>query len=314
MQASMERLGAEVTYYDERCIETSLDKALLKIVPSIFNNKTKKYYDNITKKCEGVYFDYIYFYGADMINTEILMKIKKNIKHKKMVMYFADSVKGIKKYDDMMPIIDKLCTFDRGDYEYYHQKNPNVEFLPLFYSKEYRVEKNSKKQNEKYGLVFVGTIHSDRLEFLEAIKKQAEAMGLRVCFYYYLQARFMYYYRWILDKHFRKKKLSDFRYKKVSAQQVSKLISHSKCVVDAQYPKNKGLTMRTFETLGMRKKLITTNKEIKNYDFYDPNNILIVDRVNPQIDASFFDTEYCDIPEDIYNKYDVDSWTLNLLS
>ena len=35
--------------------------------------------------------------------------------------------------------------------------------------------------------------------------------------------------------------------------------------------------MRTIEMLGALK-MITTNAEIQNYDFYHPNNICIVDR------------------------------------
>ena len=33
--------------------------------------------------------------------------------------------------------------------------------------------------------------------------------------------------------------------------------------------------MRTFEALGAGKKLITTNKEIKKYSFYESNNIFL---------------------------------------
>ena len=51
--------------------------------------------------------------------------------------------------------------------------------------------------------------------------------------------------------------------------------------------------MRTIEiALGMRKKSITTNLDIKEYDFYDKNNILIIDRKNPIINKEFLETNY----------------------
>ena len=37
--------------------------------------------------------------------------------------------------------------------------------------------------------------------------------------------------------------------------------------------------------IGLKKKLITTNKDIVNYDFYNSNNIMVVDRANFQIDT-----------------------------
>lgn len=66
--------------------------------------------------------------------------------------------------------------------------------------------------------------------------------------------------------------------------------------------------MRTIETHGMRKKLITTNQNIKNYDFYDENNILIVDRKNPVIPYAFVESKYKMLPENIYDKYSLTYW------
>jgi hypothetical protein len=123
----------------------------------------------------------------------------------------------------------------------------------------------------------------------------------------------MFFYYCIINKEFRKRKISDFRYEKLSSKEVEKIMKQSKCIVDAQYPKNTGLTMRTFETLGTRKKLITTNKDISNYDFYNKNNIMIVDRFNPIINKIFFETDYEDVDKFVYDEYYIDNWMLNLL-
>lgn len=65
----------------------------------------------------------------------------------------------------------------------------------------------------------------------------------------------------------------------------------------------------------MRKKLITTNKQITDYDFYHPNNIYVIS--DPQyfeIPQSFFDTEYTEIDESIREKYHQRSWTQRITS
>lgn len=71
--------------------------------------------------------------------------------------------------------------------------------------------------------------------------------------------------------------------------------------------------MRSIEIVGLRKKLITTNKDIVNYDFYHPDNILILDRRNPVIDRSFFEKPYKMLEERIYGKYSLSSWLTQIL-
>jgi hypothetical protein len=66
--------------------------------------------------------------------------------------------------------------------------------------------------------------------------------------------------------------------------------------------------MRTLEVLGARRKLITTNATIKDYDFYNENNIFILDRENPVISAEFIKTKYQEVDRDLYLKYSLEYW------
>ena len=71
--------------------------------------------------------------------------------------------------------------------------------------------------------------------------------------------------------------------------------------------------MRTIEILGLKRKFITTNKDIVNYDFYNPNNIMVIDREQPQIDFNFFDLPYEELDDNLYNKYSLKNWILEVL-
>ena len=51
------------------------------------------------------------------------------------------------------------------------------------------------------------------------------------------------------------------------------IFSDSRCILDAPQAGQVGLTIRTIECLGAKRKLVTTNSDIKNYDFYNENNI-----------------------------------------
>ena len=117
----------------------------------------------------------------------------------------------------------------------------------------------------------------------------------------------------LYKKEFWNTKSDSFKYSPLSSNDISRIIEQSKVVIDMQHPNQKGLTMRSIETLGMRKKLITTNSDIVNYDFYNENNIYIIDRDNPVIKPDFFKTEYIPIPDKIYNRYSLAQWIFDVL-
>ena len=79
-------------------------------------------------------------------------------------------------------------------------------------------------------------------------------------------------------------------------------------------PGAKSLSTRPFEAIGANCKLITTNKEIQKYDFYNENNICVVDENNPQIDIDWIHSPFISIPNDILEKYSIGSFVNDLLN
>ena len=69
-----------------------------------------------------------------------------------------------------------------------------------------------------------------------------------------------------------------------------------------------GLTLRVLEALFYSKKLITNNKNIKKYDFYNPNNIFIWGVDDEKNLLNFINSDYITIEENILNRYSYDSW------
>lgn len=65
--------------------------------------------------------------------------------------------------------------------------------------------------------------------------------------------------------------------------------------------------------LGMEKQLITTNKDIKNYDFYNKNNISIFERTHSSFDVAQLDREYNTLNDEIYYKYSLENWIYDVL-
>lgn len=81
-----------------------------------------------------------------------------------------------------------------------------------------------------------------------------------------------------------------------------------RCILDFNVTSLNGLTLRPLEALFLKKKLITNNKDIINYDFYRPNNIFVLDVDDMSKIKEFIESPYEDIDEDIVNYYDFYEW------
>jgi hypothetical protein len=104
----------------------------------------------------------------------------------------------------------------------------------------------------------------------------------------------------------------DVNFKPLNQLDIRKIIENSKCVIDLSHSHQSGLTMRAIETLGMQKKLVTNNKMIKEYDFYNKDNIYVIgDDIGLK---EFMLKPYVKINQKILNQYALDSWTLKLIN
>ena len=99
------------------------------------------------------------------------------------------------------------------------------------------------------------------------------------------------------------KYLSVVRIKALSKKKMFYILNHSKAILDIPVKGQDGLTMRTFEVIGQRKKLITTNTSIVKYDFYNSNNILLLKEDNITDIKHFLTGGTKNIDEEIFNKY-----------
>ena len=87
----------------------------------------------------------------------------------------------------------------------------------------------------------------------------------------------------------------------------------SSVLVDFVISTHSGLSLRTFEALGYRKKLITTNAEIEKYDFYHPDNIFIWRGGSLDGLQAFIARPYHELPQEIYQKYSFGNWVRYVL-
>jgi hypothetical protein len=183
-----------------------------------------------------------------------------------------------------------------------------VIFRPLFFSRSFASAPKLCRSDFDYDVSFVGTLHSDRLSILNELENQFQKLNLSFKKVYFLRTLLDYYWGKLTDPAYRNHKVTDFVTTPIPSAAVREIFFKSRVIVDIQHPGQQGLTMRTVEALGSRRKLITTNASIRTYDFYSPENIQIIGRHGDALTSEFFKTPGVEVPESIYNKYSIDGW------
>ncbi len=92
------------------------------------------------------------------------------------------------------------------------------------------------------------------------------------------------------------------------------LVKNADLLLDFLDPRQVGLSIRFFEGLYYRKKIITDNVAIRNYDFYHSNNILIIENDDYSAVEEFVKKPYYELPEDIVRKYGFSEWIIRILN
>lgn len=306
----MEELGIDVDYFNDKPNDGFICKACGRYRVKPYEIVLNNYYKKLIASVKNKKYDYVLMIKGEYAPYKSLERIRKAFKDSKMVLYLWDSLADDKGADKRWKYFDKVYTFDRIDY----LNNVGlIEFLPLYYYEDCLPKNMEKADNYKYDIAFIGTGHEDRVKIVRNVEKWCINNGKNIYSYIYMPHLFVYLYNKVFNKNYAHVKKRDIKFKKLSFEQTYKMYSKSKCVIDIESSKQAGLTMRTIETVGLRKKLITTNKDIIHYDFYNPSNIMVVDRHDLKIDKEFFDKPYELLNDDIYYKYSLENWIKILL-
>lgn len=292
--------------FDQRSVTTAVGKALSKKVPVLLKNKNIKYYK---EKLDSVNFhptDVVIIQG-DMIENESVLYMRKKWPNVRIRLYLWDNLKNLKGVRGKLAWFDSVKTFDPGDSEIFE----TIKFRPLFYVQDYKRQTMDNVQSN-YDISFIGTAHSDRNKILDTIFNSFD--DVRKFDFRYLPVKWLFYFYKITNPSYKAAKPSDFQYKTIHKDKIRHILERSKVVIDINHPDQKGLTIRTFELLAMKKKMITTNTEIKKYDFFNPNNIYVVKRDEKiEIPNEFFQTDYQVVDDSIVEKYSIERWLFEVL-
>lgn len=155
--------------------------------------------------------------------------------------------------------LDLIITTDRKDSEKY-----NIAFFPLFYSNN----SLNKFREVKYDIFFVGR-DKGRKKLVKGIKSEAEKNGLTT--YFRLREGISG---------------TTGRGSWISYEDILDSIDQSNCLLEILQENQSGISLRTMEAVIFNKKLLTNNKDIIHYSFYDKRFIQVFSEIK-DIDINF---------------------------
>ena len=297
IKRELENRSANVVGYDERPSQNTWSKIFIRLfkkkLPQYFN----LYLKHIISENKQLDFSYILICRGEAFTPSSIELLRKAFPNAQIILYLWDILKTT-NVRRIIPLCDKAYSFDPTDV----QNNSFLQFRPTFFVKEYQAMDDSIT-NCDIDILFIGTLHSNRAKKILELEKFFYTNGIRFYTYLFIPSILVYFKDYI--KKFPYISIKRIHFTPLSLQNSIKLLSRSIAILDLNYPGQKSLSMRAFEAMASGRKYITTNEEIKNYDFYNSKNIYVLDINHPIIPEEFLTTPFEKISDKVLYRYSI---------
>lgn len=301
--AEFEAQGYSVDFFNDRPSENSFVKGIIKIRKNLMNSLIQNYFNKILEKIKDNEYVLIFIVNCKVFTPLMIQQLRDKQKSARLVLYMWDSLTLYPNSERLIPIFDKVYSFDSEDCE----KIEKLTFMPLFYCRDYEKLGQENIEEIEYDIVSICTAHPNRYKIIHELFSRLESNGIRIFSYMYLN-KLQYVYNKLFVPEFKSAKSSEFRFVPLSYEETIDILKKSNTVFDIQHNSQSGLTLRTIETFGAKRKLITSNTNIRKYDFYNENNIFVMnENIVSEIDQ-FIKHDYEPINDDTYKKYSLHNW------
>lgn len=260
--------------------------------------KFKALGNNVVKRLENIAYpaDYCLLIRPDIYPEEVIDQIKS--KAKKLMGYQWDGIDRYPAVKKLVSKFDRFFVFDSSDAD-----PKDGSFIPTtnFYFGHLNKPQIKPKSSSFF---FMGTFMKARWpQIQDTIELIVKNNGIPE------------FYLYTGDKDVaREYPLEGITYMNspVTYKQNVALALQNEVLVDFLVDAHNGLSFRVFEAIGYRRKLVTNNKEVKNYDFYHPHNIFVLNDDRRTL-AEFLDVPYSKIDDRVLDKYNFDNWIQGIL-
>jgi hypothetical protein len=303
--SEMEEMGAKVSFRSHLPSEHPWIKTLFRICPKFAWFFSDIFFFSWLKNNNRQQFDLILIIKGEGLSPKFIESLRKTYSNAHMVLYLWDSTLNCKHVEQKYPYFDEVFSFDPVDCG----RIKGFKYRPLFFLNKYLGEANSASGHV---LFFLVTLNGDRPK---VICRLIDSLKQDIIFDYWLfvRSKVELALRKLVDPYLRKIGSDRLLFIPMPAETTILHLKNCAAVLDIEHPQQNGLTMRTFEVIASGKKLITTNKLIKNHDFYDPSRICLIDRKHPLVSLDFFNIPFDPLYSHFVPKYSLRGWILEVL-
>lgn len=250
----------------------------------IEEHKLREYYKKISQLDM---LDYVLVIRPDAFPIPVIQELKK--KTKKLIAYQWDGIEKFPEVKKYFHLFDTFFCFDSADEKNNIKPITNFYFdcIPPIY-KDFNAQKPE--------LYFVGLYWENREKKIDRFI--SEVLKMEVELSIFIQYN---------DKSEIKNPKIKYIKERITFLENLRNVEKADVLLDFVDPIHNGLSIRFFEAIYYKKKVITDNQTVKDYDFYHPDNIFVLDENFDQID-SFLNTPYRELPEEIVKKYGFTNW------
>lgn len=307
----MEQLGYAVTHLSDACrVQKNNLSFKEKIIKSLakdfklkfFQEKYKviermKFHDKINKLERN--YDYIIDFAAGsnpIFMNEIFIKYSKSTK----VLFIWDDLDYHEESKELISYFDRVYTYNKDDARKY-----NLIYRPSFFLNIFDYKEEIKEIDIFY---FATMRETKRGMYVSTIDEFSLSTNNYIKLVHKLKFK---------DYLFRRNYLKFKKYyvkNTLGVYELAKLYKKSKVLLDISFTGQLGLGLRPIEAMASKCKLITTNRDILNYDFYNKNNIFVVDDNNFSEIPKFLELPYQEIPDSIKKNYSINKFLGDILS
>jgi len=237
--------------------------------------------------------DYILVIRPDNFPVSFIKKLKERTS--KLIAYQWDGIEKFPEVKKYFNLFDTFFCFEEVKNQHNIKQITNFYFdhLPPFY-KPYNTENPN--------LYFVGLYWKSREEKIDRFIDEVSGSNVHLSI-------FIQYFKEPERKNSKITYIKD----RITFEKNLEHVKNSDILLDFVDPLHNGLSIRFFEGLYYQKKVITDNVMVKNYDFYHPDNIFIVENDNYKNIEQFLKKPYHKLPEEIVEKYGFSNWIREII-
>ena len=300
--AEMRHRGVEVDQMDDRPNEGVVFKSISRVSYRLVQPLIDRHFEAVLTRLRNNRYDAVFVLGGMSwcFGLEQTRRLAEE-SGARMVLYLWDSIRNCQRAGEAASAFDSVLSFDPADCIQF-----GFNFLPLFYA--FETPAFPPDASYEYDACFVGSVHQvTKFLKVKSIVDRLEAEGARVFKYYYVPSHSVATLRRAQVPEYRK---VDLTTNPLTRDETLAVYALSRSLVDSPQEGQCGLTIRTIESVGMNRRLVTTNAGVRSYDFFEFGNVAVDDG---SVDISCVMDDPTPYPNSIRQSYSVRKWVGRIL-